>query len=446
VTGFLGRIRGTFVILRTFRGQRRVPFLSPEQLHELRDARVRELVRYAAEYVPHYRDLFGEIGIDPREIRSAEDLASLPLLEKRQVQERPERFRAQSPLGTDGMSMRTAGRTGTPLEVFRDTRSLLANISYAERERDVETRFCGSRYRYAVAQLANPAGNLFRVRDHYARTSFRPLRPRLHRLSIADRLDRVVDELNRVRPACVRGLGSHLELLFRTVAARGIPVHQPKVLVYGGDHMSADCRRLIEERFGVPVLTRYSATEAMSIGWFCEERTGFHLNEDLTHVSIVTPDGRTAAPGERGEVVVTDLVNRGSVLLNYRLGDLATISPERCSCGRGLRLMNALEGRVSEIIELADGTLVHPALIESVAIESNGILRFQVAQVERDRFEVRLVTADQATYERAAERVMSDLRGLLRGAAIHAERRTELAPEPGGKFASIVALPRSGHQ
>jgi phenylacetate-CoA ligase len=91
----LGRVRGTLTILRTLPGQRRVPYLPPERIAELRDARVRETVRYAAETVPYYRDFFAREALDPREICSADHLAQLPLIDNPTVCADHERFRAQ---------------------------------------------------------------------------------------------------------------------------------------------------------------------------------------------------------------------------------------------------------------------------------------------------------------------------------------------------------------
>ena len=45
-------------------------------------------------------------------------------------------------------------------------------------------------------------------------------------------------------------------------------------------------------------------------------------------------------------MVISNLVNRGAVLLNYRLGDVASLSTGKCSCGRILLMLSELEGRV----------------------------------------------------------------------------------------------------
>jgi phenylacetate-CoA ligase len=78
----VGQLTDALDVLRLLPAQHRIPFLPREKVAALRDARIRDIVRYAAETVPHYRDLFAREGIDPREIRSASELRQLPLIDK----------------------------------------------------------------------------------------------------------------------------------------------------------------------------------------------------------------------------------------------------------------------------------------------------------------------------------------------------------------------------
>src|SRR4030067_870432 len=106
--------------------------------------------------------------------------------------------------------------------------------------------------------------------------------------------------------------------------------------------MSDGGREFFERELGIPVYSRYNAVEAFKIGFTCEERQAFHLNSDLTHVRIVDADGKPCAAGQTGEVIISNLVNRATVLLNYRLHDVAALSDELCPCGRTLALLCAL--------------------------------------------------------------------------------------------------------
>lgn len=405
-----------------------------------RDERVRELVRYAAETVPYYRDLFRDARLDSHDIRDADDLERLPLLDKRMVQADPARFRSVSKAGRDGLEVRGTGTTGMPLAVFHDRRSLLANIAYGERERAVERAFVGRRYRYRVLDIHSRVGVFGLVQGFYREALFRPTRPKRQRVTLDVRPEEVVETIERVRPAVVRGRGANLELIFRTAAAGGGLSHRPAAVVYTGDMMSPGARRLIERDFETAVLSVYNANECFKIGFTCEERNGFHLHEDLVQVGLVDRDGRRVAASERGEVTVTNLVNRGTVLVNYLLGDFARLSEDRCPCGRESRRLLQLEGRVEEIVELADGARVDPSDLRAPFRVRDGILRFQLVQRERDRFELRVTIGMTTAAERALAEAVSELHTLLHGARVDIVRVESLEPPPGQKFRPIVPL------
>lgn len=434
------RIRGTLTVAVRLPGQRRVPFQPAERTVALRDARVREMVRYASETVPNYRDLFARERIDPREIRTADDLARLPIIDRRTLYENTDRFRAESPEGRDAVRFRTSGfTTGRPADIYHDRGSLLANIAFSERERAVEAAFCGRRIGYSGAELRYDPAAVRQVQSVYQSALFRPLRPRHYAVKIEPSVERVVQKLNSIRPDALRSYGSYLEAFFRIVAARDLPLHRPKVVVYSSDRMSPEGRAFIEEEFGVPVLSRYNAIEAFKIGYFCEARAGFHLHEDLCHVVLLDPDGRPVGPGMSGEVVVSNLVNRGMVLLNYRLGDIARMTDEPCPCGRTSRRLVDVDGRITDLFRLPSGDVMHQFGLWGALKLVDGVVRYQLVQREPARFELRLMTVDRAAYERVAGELAARASELLQGAAVEVEHSELLALE-GGKFRPVVPL------
>jgi len=75
---------------------------------------------------------------------------------------------------------------------------------------------------------------------------------------------------------------------------------------------------------------------------------------------------RGTRDGESGDVVVSNLVNRATVLLNYRLGDIARKLSRTCPCGRSLPLLSFPEGRNDEYLQLASGKVMHPQSVRTV--------------------------------------------------------------------------------
>jgi phenylacetate-CoA ligase len=447
VRGFIRKAQGTAIVARNLIGQAGLPYLPDNELHEIRDRRVSEIVGYAARTVPFYRDFFQSEGIDPAGISCAEDLERLPLIDKQTVREQPERFLSTSSLARSGMGVWTSGTTGMPLQVWHDRRSLLANSAYNRRIRTAIASLLGTGSVYEELRVGQPDSMLNQLPGFLDQNRFMPF-PRRHIFqSLYEPLKEVVRAINVHRPEVIAcSYGSYLELLFRTVRERGLEMHVPRVLIHYSDAMSGDGTRLIEEEFGIAVVSEYSATEAFKIGFVCEERCGFHCHDDLTHVRIVDVDGRSVPVGQEGEVVISNLVNHGTVLLNYRLGDVAALSDEPCRCGRTLRLLSLLEGRVSDIIRLGDGSSVHSGRVrvacnQRMHQDSQGLLQYQLIQRGMDVFEFRLATVGLEAFDRTVGGFVSDLQAILGpDVTIEALRFADsLPPGPGGKTRAVIA-------
>ncbi len=442
MTSIFNKLYGTAYVAANALRQRRVPYLPEEQLRGLRDRRVRWIVRHAAETVPYYRDLFRERGIDPANIRTAEDLEQLPLIDKDIVRQDPQRFMSASKWARGAVEVHTGGRTGVPITVYHDRHSMLAKVAFDERRREPMRTLLGQSAGRRTLSIAYQGTTTDVIGAFVRQSLFRAGGGSGLRLCGNEPIEAVIETINQYRPDVIASYGSYLELLFRMAAARGLQVHAPKVILYGGDAISEDDRRMIEERFGCAVLSSYGAGEAMNIGFICERRTAFHLNVDLVHVRLVDPQGGPVPTGHSGEVVISNLVNRATVLLNYRLGDVAALLPEGCTCGRALPLLRLVEGRIDEAIQLPDGSSLSPRLISRVVKQHQEVTRYQLVQQALDAYELRLLTPDRSAFERCKEGIIADLRQLLgESTRIEAAYAQELEAQPEGhKFKRVVSL------
>lgn len=434
----LRKAHGSAVVLRALRGQRKVPFLPRRKLEALRDRRVRRIVAHAARTVPFYRDHFERERLDPSEIRGAADLARLPVLEKDLVRSRPDLFLSEGRAARGALSFLTSGSTGASMRVHHDRRSVLANIAYGERERAPLIEACGT-FRPKELYVGNETSVMRDVTAFYLDNTLMPARPRRRFVSVREPVEEVAALVNAERPDILVGYGGWIDLFFKTVAARGIELDPPKLVMYMAEALPAGGREHIEGSFGVPVWSRYSAAEAFKIGFFCEQRTGFHLHEDLCHVRVADEDGRRLPPGEPGQLVISNLVNRASVLLNYPIGDLGSITEQPCPCGRSLHSLSELEGRVEDIVTLPEGGFVHPRAVWQVFKEDDEVLQYQLTQHDLNRFSLTLTTLDDAAYQRALGRGLPELQRLLgAGAAIEPARRDETVVRE-GKFRAVAS-------
>ena len=445
LAGELRRLYGSAVIAAHLPGQVRAPYAPRATVAARRDRRLRDTVLYAARHVPFYRDWFARSGVDPRSIRTADDLARLPILDRDLERARPDLFLAGARRARGALAFATSGSTGTPLRVAHDRISLLANIPWGERERAPVNAICGS-FRPKELYVGYETSTFKKVTAFYAAAARLPVAPRRRFVPLDTPAEEIAALFESERPDVLVGYGGWLDLFFRTVTARGIALRPPKMVMYMGEALPHGARAFIEERFGVPVLSRYNAVESFKIGFFCERRTGFHLHEDLCHVRVVGDDGRDLPPGTPGRVLVSNLVNRATVLLNHPIGDVAALASEPCSCGRTLRLLTELEGRVEDAIALDDGRFVHPRSVWQALKDDVDVLQYQLVQVEPRRFVLRLATLDDAAFARARERALARLAPLLApDPSIDVERATPRTQDGPVKFRAVASLASRTH-
>src|SRR5207249_8973126 len=113
---------------------------------------------------------------------------------------------------------------------------------------------------------------------------------------------------------------------------------QAGAIISSAQTLPPETRALIEAQFGCKVFDKYGAREFSGMAHQCDAHRGYHVNAESYIVEVVR-DGRPAAEGEVGMVLVTDLNNRCVPMIRYQLGDLAVATSRVCPCGRGLPMI-----------------------------------------------------------------------------------------------------------
>lgn len=402
------------------------------------------IVVHAYETVPYYRETMRRLGLRPRDFQTAADLARLPIVERGDIQRDPEAFASTALPIESYLRIRSGGSSGAPRQIFYDARSVIDNGAYAGRHRAVVHKLAGRRLRWREAIIESPFGTTRAVHEFLARHVAVPPSfaiPRLY-LSLFDPPEVNVSRLQAFAPHVLDGYGSYFELLFPYIQSTGRRFDWPRVVVYGSDSMSAAARRLITGSFGVPVVSAYGAVEALQIGFECEQGLGYHLNVDLVPLRIVGPNDEEQPAGETGEVVISNLVNRATVLLNYRLGDVAHVNPAPCPCGRALPLLSFIEGRADDWIQMPSGETVHPQTVRTLFTDEDGIFQYQVRQLAPGRFDVDVVVRDGVDRDEIGARLMDKfVRRLGPGTAARIVFVDEVTRTEGGKVRVVQRTP-----
>ena len=432
---FLRRLRGTWTLARLVRGQARYPFRPLERILEDQSANVRRMAAYAYENVPIYREAMDRAGLAPADFRTADDLSRLPLLERESYQRVPEKMTSRLYRPDRGLALTSAGSAGMPTTVHHDFRDLFLSAALSERFRSIIGALAGTGRRFREARLLHPDSLAHDMTDWHRANTLLPANFPVRRIVISmfNPPDDTLRRLAAFRPDVVAGYGSFLEGFLAPIDPAKRPAGLPRVVVYGADAMSAAGRKRISEDLGISVLSNYHAAEASRIGFECERHRGIHVNVDIHPLRIIDPDGRTLPPGEPGQVVVSNLSCRGTVTLNYRLGDIAAWIPGPCPCGRNLPVLSFPEGRKEDVLRLPSGKRTQARAGISFLDGEAGVWGYQVVQEARDRLRARLATAPG-----------TDLQKLKAEVLAHFSERLEEAMAVDVDFVTSIERTRAG--
>jgi phenylacetate-CoA ligase len=423
---------------RLYETLKHTQWLSLAEMRELQAEKLRRLVRHAYRNVPYYRTRMRELGLGPDDVRSVEDLTKLPLLDKEDI-----RTHLYFDIMQEGVShadlerVATAGSTGTPLVCYvdRDQR----DFRWASALRFQE--WTGYRFGDPWLRLSSSASDVVGLRERLeqklAGMNVVPVR----QITTA-KLDEITELLVKQSPQLLEGDAEVLELLAEHVRAAGGADAHCRAVISTGQTLSPRSRSLLESAFGCRVFDAYGSREFARFAHESDTHAG-HLIAAEGYIVEILIEGRPAAPGEIGEVVVTDLSGFAMPLIRYRIGDLAeAVDPrEQSACGRGLPRIGEIRGRAQSVLRGVDGQLVPGTFLSHALSEFDfAIKRLEAVQHQPGTLDLKLVKGARYSDDRLDE-LLSLLRAELgEGLAVRVEIVDE-EPAATSRRASVSGMP-----
>jgi phenylacetate-CoA ligase len=161
-----------------------------------------------------------------------------------------------------------------------------------------------------------------------------------------------------------------------------------RIAFLGAEPYSEETRRKIENLYSMNAFNSYGLSEmnGPGVAFECTEKNGMHLWEDSYFLEIIDPEsGDVLKDGEEGEMVLTTLHREGMPLIRYRTGDIATVYPEPCPCGRTHRRISRIKGRSDDML-IIKGVNIYPMQIEKVLMDIPGIGHNYLIEIDRADF------------------------------------------------------------
>jgi phenylacetate-CoA ligase len=430
-----GSLASHITLARAYRARQREQWYSREALRDLRVQRLRRLTEVAVR-APFYREVLAKAGLRPEDFASKDALQALPILDKQDVRTRAEEMLTED-AGTLGV-ITTSGSTGRPLRILRST-SDQAQVSAAWMR---VQRAYGRRFFHRQVNLGSGRGV---VRKGPVLVLQRlGLAPKTHQISSFDPIEQQIAVLRALKPEVLSGYAVALETLAAAMIERGVTDVRPLIVMGGGMELTDRCRALAQEAFGGRVLDIYAANEVGTIAWECPVTQGvLHLNDDVQITEVLDDGGRPVGEGGVGHVIVTQLSCTALPLIRYRIGDLAAVGSQTCTCGRQLGSIGKVQGRVTTTLRSKDGRVLNNVVLSAVLGPYRQVERYQIRQVGPEDLSIAVVPAKGWT-PKVGDAIVHDLKERLGDSFRYQLRLCDEIPlAPGGKFQTIVPMAES---
>ncbi len=410
-------------------------WLKANDIRQLQLDRLKVFLTDVEASVPYYQKLFSDIGFKPSSIASLKDLQQLPLTDKPVIREHLEQLKAQDAFALSRFN--TGGSSGEPLVFYIGKKRVSHDVAAKWRATrwwdvdigDPEIVIWGSPIELGAQDKVRM------IRDGLIRTHLIPA------FEMSEQnVDGFIAQIQTIRPKMLFGYPSALAHIAKQAEQKGSRLDDLgiKVAFVTSERLYDYQREMIEKVFACPVANGYGGRDAGFIAHQCPAGN-MHITAEDIIVEIIDKDGNVLPHGQSGEIVVTHLATRDFPFIRYRTGDVGMLSDEVCACGRGLPLLKEIQGRTTDFVVAADGTVLHGLALIYVLRDLEGVDSFKIIQHSLEKTTIQMVKNEQFS-DKDLDSIRSTFKQRLgNDVDIEIEFVTDIAKEKSGKFRYVVS-------
>ena len=359
---------------------------SDRQMKDFQQQRLHQLISYAAQEVPFYRDWFRDHNINPE----TATLNQLPIVSKSIMrQEGIERFTAERFPVKKRILSRSSGSTGEPFSYYISKEAYSVNTAAKLRTWYLAGYRLGDRY----MKIANGArqSKIKKLQDLVNNSIYVPF------YSMGDdTLKSILDQIEQCHPTIIRSYPIPLFLLAQYRNCHPEYTFRPRHIMTTGSTITSAYRTEIEKAFGCDVIDSYSC-EGTPNTYETSVHDGYHQTHYYGIIEILDNNNQPVTNGI-GRVVSTDLWNYAHPFLRYDTQDIVEVAD-----GKIMRIM----GRESDALVPANGTIYTVHNFSRFFTHGvSGVDAYQIVRRKSNHITFRLVVNNQ--YNSDTERHIID--------------------------------------
>jgi len=330
-----------------------------ERVREGQLSRLRQTVQQVHANVPHYRRVLDAAGVHPDDIRSLDDLGTIPFTTK-------EDLRANYPFGMFAVPREQVAR----IHASSGTTGRPTVVGYTRADLEMWAEVMAR----SIHAAGGRPGDIVHVAYGYGLfTGGLGAHYGAERLGCTvvpvsgGMTERQVQLITDFEPRVIMVTPSYFLSLLDEMVRRGVDPETTslRVGIFGAEPWTESMRQEVEQRTSMDAVDIYGLSEVIGPGVAQEAastKDGLHIWEDHFLPEVVDPlTGEVLPDGQRGELVLTSLTKQAMPVLRYRTGDLTRLLPG--TAYPGFRRMEKVTGRTDDMM-IIRGVNVFPTQIE----------------------------------------------------------------------------------
>ena len=339
--------------------------MSRKQMELLQLERLKETVRRCYENVPFHRQNMDQAGVSPDDIQTLEDLQKLPFMVKSDLREN---YPFQLFAVDMNQVVRIHGSSGT--------KGKPTIVGYTKK--DIEN--WAEVVARAICAAGGRPGDIFHNAYGYGLfTGGLGLHYGVEKMGgtvvpvSGGNTSRQITLIQDFQPRGISATPSYTLNIVEGMKKLGFDPRKTNLDygIFGAEPWTEEMRAQLEEELDIKAIDIYGLSEVIGPGVSIEcyeAQDGLHIAEDHFLAEIIDPKSGEVLPyGEEGELVFTSLTKEAFPVIRYRTGDIASLNPEKCKCGRTTIRMSRIKGRIDDMF-IVRGVNVFPTEIESVLL------------------------------------------------------------------------------
>ena len=354
-----------------------------DKVRALQDRLLRETVALAYDHHPFYGRLMRRERLEPRHLRSCDDLVRLPTSSKEDFLADPDAFRLDPNCvppeqGTLWKIVYTTGTTsGRPAPIYVAAHDHFGYMYAFAQRQDLIGLERTDRIANLFPLTPFPMGAYARAPDEAgaigAAIIFTNTGNAQSGFPVNRGLDAAVETVERHRATVLWGVAGFVRRVLMRAQEKGADFSLVRLAMLTGEASSAAMRDDLRRRMralncqDTKIVNRYGSTEQGGTMIECQDGAGFHsgVPDQLFHEVVDPATGERLSDGATGMLAFTHLMRRGTLFLRYKVGDVVSLTHAPCPhCGRTSPRIISQPVRTGDIVKIK-GALVNLQVLRS---------------------------------------------------------------------------------